>query len=151
MCNYHCQRLIQSFNLFFFSSNMHHVSQLFHLSLSCSSPPMSLFSPWSLFSSVTPFLLLLLLLLLPDWTASTRSMWRSAWLQANAPRSHSSSPSTTRWRWNRPLSWWRVEGESSCLLLCLPLFPCSKYWVYSVLCQHTQNTKQSKFKSLNLQ
>lgn len=66
---------------------------------------------------------------LPDWTASTRSMWRSAWLQANAPRSHSSSPSTTRWRWNRPLSWWRVEGESSCLLLCLPPFPCSEYRV----------------------
>ena len=65
----------------------------------------------------------------PGWTASTRSMWRSAWLQVNAPRSHSSSPSTTRWRWNRPLSWWRVEGESRCLLPFLPLFPCSKYWI----------------------
>lgn len=76
--------------------------------------------PCSLYSSVTHFLP-------PDWTASTRSMWRSAWLQASAPRSHSSSPSTTRWRWNRPLSLWRAEGEWSCPLLCLPQFPCSEY------------------------
>lgn len=67
------------------------------------------------------------LLCLLDWTASTRSMWRSAWLQANAPKSRSSLLSTTRWKWSMPLSWWKVEGESSYLLLCLLLFPCSTH------------------------
>lgn len=62
-----------------------------------------------------------------DWTASTRSMWRSAWLQASAPQSRSSLLSTTRWKWNMPLSWWKVEGESNYRLLCLLLFPCSTY------------------------
>lgn len=62
-----------------------------------------------------------------DWTASTRSMWRSAWLQANVPKSLSSLLSTTRWKWNMLLSWWKVEEESNYLLLCLLLFPCSMY------------------------
>lgn len=61
------------------------------------------------------------------WTASTRSTWRSAWLRASAPKSRSSLLSTTRWKWNMPSSWWRAEGGSSYLLLCLLLFPCSTY------------------------
>lgn len=67
------------------------------------------------------------LLCLLGWTASTRSTWRSAWLQANAPKSRSSLLSTTRWKWNMPSSWWKAEGESNYLLLCLLLFPCSTY------------------------
>lgn len=67
------------------------------------------------------------LLCLIDWTASTRSTWRSAWLQANAPKSHSSLLSTTSWKWNMLLRWWKAVGESNYLLLCHPLFPCSTY------------------------
>lgn len=67
------------------------------------------------------------LLCLQDWTALTRSMWRSAWLQVNAPKSRSSLLSTTSWKWNTPSRWWKVEGESNYLPLCLPLFPCSTY------------------------
>lgn len=114
MWNHWCRWLISTFDLF-------SVSTLTSLSALLLTPCLSFvlapcFHP-SLLSSP------------PGWTASTRSMWRSAWLQVNAPRSHSSSPSITSWRWNRPLSWWRVEGESRCLLPCLPLFPCSKYWI----------------------
>lgn len=59
------------------------------------------------------------------WIASTRPTWRSGWLRANAPPSLSSSPSTTRWRWNRPWCWWRAGAPPSCRLLCRPC-RCSK-------------------------
>lgn len=48
------------------------------------------------------------------WVASIRPTWRSGWSQASAPLSPSSSPSTTRWRWNRPWCWWRVGAPPSC-------------------------------------
>lgn len=70
--------------------------------------------------------MLVLCLLLSGWTASTRPTWRSGWSRAIAPPSLSSSPSTTRWRWNRPWCWRRAAAPAGCPRSWQPC-PCSEY------------------------